>query len=99
MIAVQVCYAGLAAHSLLALELAPGASVRQAIRASGVLDLHPEIDLAQCRVGVFGKLKELDAPLHARDRVEIYRPLQADPMEARRRRAEKHARATAAART
>jgi hypothetical protein len=49
----------------------------------------PEIDLTDCSVGIHGKLKTLDTALRDRDRVEIYRPLIADPKESRRKRAEK----------
>lgn len=88
-IAVQVCYAAPAHISLIDVRLARGATVAQAIRQSGIIAIHPEIDISVCRVGVFGKLKALDAPIAEGDRIEIYRPLIADPMEARRRRARK----------
>jgi hypothetical protein len=71
------------------LLLPAGATVREAIELSGLLAERPEIDLASNRVGVFGRLKGLDDMLRDGDRVEIYRPLKADPKEARRRRAEK----------
>jgi hypothetical protein len=51
----------------------------------------PEIDLATNRVGIFGKVKTLDAALREQDRIEIYRPLIADAKDARRRRAAKKA--------
>jgi hypothetical protein len=90
---IQVCYAGLEKTSLLSLQTEADATVRQAIALSGIIQLHPEIDISVFKLGVFGKLKELDAALHPDDRVEIYRPLIADPMEARRRRAKKQAKA------
>jgi len=65
-----------------------GATVRMAIKASGVLQAFPEIDLARNRVGVYARLVTLDTPLRDGDRVEIYRPLRVDPKEARRMRAE-----------
>lgn len=86
---VQVCYATPDRQILLDAMLPAGATVHQAINASGVLQLAPEIDLSVWRVGVFGKLRPLDSVVHDRDRVEIYRPLIADPMESRRRRASK----------
>ncbi|MBI3285939.1 MAG: RnfH family protein [Burkholderiales bacterium] len=86
---VQICYAGKAGISLLSLQLAPQTTILQAIQQSGIIDIHPEIDVSIVKVGVFGKLKTLDAVLHAGDRIEIYRSLIADPMEARRRRAHK----------
>ncbi len=89
LIAVQVCYAIEDKSSLVDLQVAADATILQVIQQSGILNTHPEIDLSILRVGVFGKLKPLDAVLHPGDRVEIYRPLVADPMEARRRRAKK----------
>ncbi len=86
---MEVCYARPDAVFLEELQLAPGATLEQAIRASGVLARAPEIDLASCKTGIYGKLKPLDTVLRERDRVEIYRPLQADPKEARRRRVAK----------
>ncbi|MCX7893870.1 MAG: RnfH family protein [Burkholderiales bacterium] len=64
-----------------------GATVRTAIVASGLLAAHPEIDLRVNRVGIWGRLATLETPLGEADRVEVYRPLTADPKEARRRRA------------
>ncbi|MBU1394588.1 MAG: RnfH family protein [Gammaproteobacteria bacterium] len=87
-ISVEVVYALPTQQSLLQVQLAPGATVEDAIRASGVLDVHPEIDLAKNKVGIFSKLVKLDDPVRDRDRVEIYRPLIADPKEVRRKRAE-----------
>ena len=69
------------------LQLAPGATIRDAIVASGVLGRHPSIDLATQRVGIWGRTKPLEAPLRDRDRVEIYRALRVDPKQARRERA------------
>ncbi len=88
---VQVCYAGLDRTSLLDLQAPVDATVLQVIQQSGIVQAHPEIDVSVLKVGVFGKLKALDSRLHAGDRIEIYRPLVADPMEARRRRAKKQA--------
>ena len=86
---VQVCYARPDAIFLEEVMLAPGATLAQAIHASTVLAQAPEIDLATCKVGIFGKVKPLETVLCERDRIEIYRPLLADPMEARRRRVAK----------
>jgi len=61
--------------------------VEDAIRLSGMLRHFPEIDLALCKVGIFGSLSRLAAPLRAGDRVEIYRGLIADPKEVRKQRA------------
>ena len=87
-IEVEVVYALPAAQSLLRVALAEGATVEDAIRASGVLEAFPEIDLAKNKVGIFSKLVKLTETVRDRDRVEIYRPLIADPKEVRRKRAE-----------
>jgi putative ubiquitin-RnfH superfamily antitoxin RatB of RatAB toxin-antitoxin module len=63
-----------------------GATLIDALRASGVLERHPQIDLACQAVGIWGRIRALDARLKDGDRVELYRPLQVDPKEARRRR-------------
>jgi putative ubiquitin-RnfH superfamily antitoxin RatB of RatAB toxin-antitoxin module len=84
---VEVVYATAGRQRLIALTVAPGATVAEAIAASGILREFPEIDLRVNRVGVFGQLARLGDVVQADDRVEIYRPLQADPKEARRQRA------------
>ena len=87
MIAVEVAYAAADRQRVVRLSVAPGCSVGEAIRLSGLLEEFAEIDLAAGAVGLFGRRVSLDAALAAGDRVEIYRPLKRDPMEARRRRA------------
>jgi len=62
-------------------------SVKEAIELSGILRKFEEIDLGSNQVGIFGKLTALDKSLRDRDRIEIYRPLIADPKEIRRKRA------------
>lgn len=86
-IRVEVVYALPERQRLVACELVAPATLRDAIEASGLLAEYPQIDLARARVGVFGRVQALDAPVREGDRVEIYRPLQADPKEVRRRRA------------
>ena len=86
-VSVQVCYARPEGSFLKALTLDRGTTIAQAIEASGVLSTHPEIDLSQLRLGIFGKLKAADTEVREGDRIEIYRPLQADPKDTRRRRA------------
>jgi putative ubiquitin-RnfH superfamily antitoxin RatB of RatAB toxin-antitoxin module len=86
-IKVEVVYAKPDRQDVIALSLPVGASVRQAIEASGLLIRHAEIDLAKAKVGIFGKLSKPDAMLRDHDRVEIYRPLIADPKEVRKQRA------------
>ena len=88
-LSIDVCYALPDAQTLIAVELPAGATVQQAIDASGMLARHPEIDLAKQKVGVFGKIRPLDATLADHDRVEIYRPLIVDPKAARQRRVDK----------
>jgi putative ubiquitin-RnfH superfamily antitoxin RatB of RatAB toxin-antitoxin module len=85
-ITVEVVYALPAEQVITPLQVPLGATVEQAIRLSGLLKRCPEISLTTAPVGVFGKIVTLDTPLHAGDRVEIYRPLTVDPKEARRRR-------------
>lgn len=87
-IQVEVAYALPGQQSLMRVQLAHGATVEDAIRASGVLQAFPEIDLAKNKVGIFSKLVKLDETVRDKDRVEIYRPLIADPKEVRRKRAE-----------
>lgn len=87
---VQVAYATMTQQHLQTVELPTGSRVEDAITQSGVLDIFPEIDLQKNRVGIYGKLKALDALLREHDRVEIYRPLVADPREARRNRVGKN---------
>jgi hypothetical protein len=86
---VEVCYALAGAQTLITIELPAGATLRQAIDASGILQRFPSIDLNTQKVGVFGKLKPLDTVLTDHDRVEIYRPLLVDPKVSRQRRVEK----------
>jgi len=69
------------------IQVAPGTTIEQAIAASGILQDVPGIDLATCPVGIYGKKKPLDTLVRPLDRIEIYRPLVADPKESRRRRA------------
>jgi putative ubiquitin-RnfH superfamily antitoxin RatB of RatAB toxin-antitoxin module len=84
---VAVAYVGPAAQVLEPLEVPAGTTVGGAIERSGLLAQCPEIDLEVFKVGIFGKLAKIDQVLAEGDRVEIYRPLIADPKEARKRRA------------
>jgi len=85
---VEVVYALPTQQPLLRVQLAEGATVGDAIRASGIQEAFPEIDLAKNKIGIFSKLVKLDEGVRDKDRVEIYRPLIADPKEVRRKRAE-----------
>ena len=82
---VEVIYALAEKQVLVRLRLPAGATVEEAVRRSGLLEKFAEIDPAGGKVGVFGRLAPLDRVLEAGDRVEIYRPLLADPKEVRRR--------------
>ena len=88
LIGVEVLYALPHEQTLLSIDVTQGTTAEDAIKISGILQKHPDIDLASNKVGIFSKLSKLDAVLRARDRVEIYRPLIADPKEIRRKRAE-----------
>jgi len=88
-IAVQVCYATPEVQTVIALFVAALCTVNEALRASGILVQHPEIDLSVQAVGIFGKIKQLDDVVAAEDRIEIYRPLIVDPKVARARRVAK----------
>lgn len=92
-IKVEVSYALPKEQVIIPIDVPANATIEQAIHMSGVLTRYPQIDLATNKVGVFGKLSKLDAPLRPGDRVEIYRHLIADPKEVRRQRAS-HGKAT-----
>ena len=84
---VQVAYAAPARQEVVEVTVPAGATIEDAIRLSGVLARFAEIDLSRNRVGIYGEAAHLQDPVHDGDRVEIYRPLQVDPKEIRRRRA------------
>jgi len=81
-IAVEVVYAVPGDHSLIALQVPRGTTAGEAVRCSGILDERPGADITH--IGVFGEHVGHDHPLEDGDRVEIYRPLEADPKEVRR---------------
>ena len=87
-IAVEVAYALPQKQYLQQVTLDEGATVEQAIQASGLLTLRDDIDLAKNKVGIYSRPAKLDDVVHDGDRVEIYRPLIADPKELRRQRAQ-----------
>jgi len=87
MIDIEVCYALPEKQELVRVKLPLGATLLQALEASGLLLKHSEIDLKKNKFGVFAKLSKPDSVLRDRDRVEIYRPLIADPKEVRKQRA------------
>ncbi len=83
--AIEVVFATKESQQIVALTVPSGTTLLQAIELSGLLKTYPEITLD--KVGVFGKLKALTDVVLEGDRVEIYRPLQKDPMSARKDRA------------
>lgn len=88
-IAVEVVYALPQKQYLQRVTLDEGATVEQAIQASGLLALRDDIDLSKNKVGIYSRPAKLQDVVNDGDRVEIYRPLIADPKELRRQRAEK----------
>lgn len=88
-IRVQVCYAKPEIQRLYDISVPRGTTLQTAIEQSGILGELPEIDLLTCRVGIYAKLKTLETILRDGDRIEIYRPLIADPKESRRLRADR----------
>lgn len=83
---IGVAYSEPAQQLWLRIEVPDEATVQQAIELSGILRKFPGVDLDSCKVGIFGKMAELDAVLKPGDRVEIYRAITADPATVPRRR-------------
>jgi len=79
---ISVCYALPQEQYLESLDVSEGTTVQEAIEASKVLILFPEIDMTVSKTGVFAKLVKLDTPLREADRVEIYRSLPRKPRDA-----------------
>lgn len=86
MLNVEVAHATDQKQTILALRVEAGTTAMQAIEQSGILQQFPDIDLAKNKIGIFAKLSKPDTELKEGDRVEIYRPLIADPKEVRRKR-------------
>lgn len=82
---IGVAYAGKARQIWLKLDVPDGSTVQQAIDHSGMLDMCPEINLENQKVGIFGKVTKLDAAVEEGARIEIYRPITADPETVERR--------------
>lgn len=85
-IAVEVAYALPDRQTLIRMEVPDGATAEEAILRSGILDSHPEIDITTHPIGIFSVPCQRDTILLAEDRVEIYRPLIADPKDSRKQR-------------
>ena len=85
---IEVAYATPERQKIVECEITSECSVRDAVKQSNISQFFPEIDLDNCDLGVFGKAVPADYELLDGDRIEIYRPLIADPKEVRRQRAE-----------
>ncbi|PHM23903.1 RnfH family protein [Xenorhabdus budapestensis] len=86
---IEVVYALPERQYLRKVKLPEGATVEQAIVESGLLAFRSDIDLAKNKIGIYSRPAKLTDTLEEGDRVEIYRPLIADPKEMRRKRAER----------
>lgn len=84
---IEVAYALENKQTLLSLEVEEGITLKEAVETSGIIDKYPQIDLLKDKTGIFGKMAKLDTILREKDRVEIYRPLIADPKQVRKERA------------
>lgn len=82
---IEVAYARPDRQALVKIRVPAGTTIREAVRLSGIRGEFPEIDLDANKLGVFGKKLPGDTPVKEGDRVEVYRPLKADPREVRRR--------------
>ena len=90
-IAIEVVYALPDQQHVIALRVPRGTCTAMAIRLSGIAARHPEIETVEIRVGIYGRVVTPETVMQDGDRVEIYRPLLADPKQARRRRASRQA--------
>ncbi|HHR5880468.1 TPA: RnfH family protein [Providencia alcalifaciens] len=86
---IEVTYALPEKQFLLSVKVAEGTTIEEAIIASGILTLRSDIDLKKNKVGIYSRPTKLGDVVQEGDRIEIYRPLIADPKELRRKRAEK----------
>ena len=84
---IEVAYATPEKQLILECVVEKGTLPRDAVKQSGIAEIFPEIDPDNCDLGIFGKAVPEDYELTEGDRVEIYRPLIADPKEVRRQRA------------
>lgn len=87
-IPVEVAYANPDSQAIMLVNVPPGTTVEHAIELSGICRRYPEIDLQNLAVGIFGRVVKRDRVLQEMDRVEIYRPLQVEPKEVRRKLAQ-----------
>ena len=87
-ITIELIYALPNEQTLLTISVKEGTTIEEAIYQSGILEKYPEISLSEMKVGIFSKVTPLSEKLRDRDRIEIYRPLIADPKEMRRKKAQ-----------
>ncbi|WP_430010007.1 RnfH family protein [Methylophaga lonarensis] len=88
LITVEVAYAIPEEQVILSLDVPADTVVEDVIKRSGILTRFPQINLETDKVGIFGKICKMNSTLNDKDRIEIYRPLIADPKESRRQKAE-----------
>ena len=86
-ITIELIYALPEEQTLLTISVKKGTTIEEAIYQSGILEKYPEISLGDSKVGIFSKVTPLSEKLRDGDRIEIYRPLIADPKEMRRKKA------------
>lgn len=84
---IEIAYATPHKQIILEMEVDPATSPREAVIQSDIDDYFPEIDKQNCDIGIFGKVVKPDHVLESGDRIEIYRPLIADPKQVRKQRA------------
>jgi len=87
-ISIELAYALPHEQTLLKLDVPASTTIADAVKLSGLIEKYPDIDLLKGKFGLYGKLSKPDTVLREKDRIEIYRPLIADPKEVRRKRAE-----------
>ena len=86
---IQICFAIGADVQMLELEIAPNLTIQNVLDDSNISQQLPSLSRESMKLGIFGKIKSMDTELRDGDRLEIYQPLLAQPMESRRRRAKK----------
>ena len=89
LIQIEVAYARPDNQVILECKVPKGTTLREAVELSGILEKFPDIDPSSNKMGIFGRISKSDAVLREKDRVEIYRPLIADPKKKKKKRAEK----------
>lgn len=93
---IEIAYATLHKQRILLVDVEPGTMAEQAVKLSSIIESFPEIDMNHLKLGIFGKAIKSDHILEEGDRIEIYRPLVADPKEVRRQKAAADKKAKAA---